>query len=226
MAKSKVQFIDSILQEVTRFSMTDDNAFAIAQEFISDKIDGYRATILTPYANAKYSLDSCYQIVNCITPTCLGVSCMVGDIELKATSEIWVADVPELLELQGAIKYFGSYDLTRSFVKTSLLAMAQSENRWGRRSNMYARVGNKFYFKDRDAHTKFTLIGIFSNPSGVCGFNDTDPYPLPKALEQQLELLVKKDLFTMLSIPLDVLNDGQDVVQQQAQQKQQQNAEG
>lgn len=222
MAKSKVQFIDSILQEVTRFSMTDDNAFAIAQEFISDKIDGYRATILTPYANQKQSLDSCYQVVNCISPVCLGVSCKVGNINLTASSEIWVADIPELLEIPGAIKYFGSYDLSKAFTKTSLMAMAKSENRWGRTSNMYARIGNKFYFRDRDSAIRFTLIGIFANPSSVCGFNDTDSYPLPKALEQQLELIVKKDLFTMLNIPLDVLNDSQDVVQQAT--KQQQNA--
>ncbi|MBN2617256.1 MAG: hypothetical protein JXR64_02965 [Spirochaetales bacterium] len=220
MAKSKVQFIDSIMQEVTRFSMTDDNAFAIAQEFINDKIDGYRATILTSYANQKQGMDSLYQIVNCITPECLGVSCKVGDITLDASSEIWVADIPELLDIQGAIKYFGAYDLSKAFTKTSLTAMARSENRWGRHSNLYARVGNKFYFKDNDATIKFTLIGIFSNPSDVCGFKDNDPYPLPKALEQQLELLVKKDLFTMFSIPLDVLNDAQDVIQQVPKQQQ------
>jgi hypothetical protein len=224
MAKSKVQFIDSILQEVTRFSMTDDNAFAIAQEFISDKIDGYRATILTPYANSKQSLDSCYQIVNCITPTCLGVSCVVNGITLTSSSEIWVADIPELLDIYGSIKYFGSYDLSRSFVKTSLMAMSKSENRWGRKSSMFARVGNQFYFRDRDSAIKFTLIGIFAAPSGVCGFKSTDLYPLPKALEQKLELIVKKDLFTMLGIPLDVLNDAQDGMPQA--QPQQQDAKG
>lgn len=222
MAKSKAQFIDSILQEVTRFSMTDDNAFAIAQEFISDKLDGYRATILTPYANSKQSLDACYQINDNITPTCLGVSCTVEGMTISATSDIWVAEIPELLDIPNSIKYFGSFDLSRAFSKTSLMAMAKSENRWGRRSSLYARIGNKFYFKDVDSQIRFTTIGIFASPSLLTGFSDTDLYPLPKSLEQQLELLVKKDLFTMLGIPLDVLNDAQDVVQQ----PQPQNAKG
>ena len=84
----------------------------------------------------------------------------------------------------------------------------------------FSRIGNTLYYQKFDGTRKLTLIGIFSKPSTICGFLDTDAYPLPMELEQQLELLVKKDLYTMLGIPTDILNDSADNYQQQ-QAKQQ-----
>jgi len=217
MAKSKVQLIDGLIQEVSKFSMTDDNSLSIAQEFISDKADTYRATILKTHSNSKGNLDSCYQIVNCLKPVCLGVECVVSGITLKSDTDIWEVEIPELLDIERSIKYFGSFDMQNAFTRTGLVSMARGNNRWGRKRNQYAKIGNKLYYKGSSSAIQLSLIGIFSSPSGVCGFNDTDPYPLPKSLEGQLELIIKKDLFEMLRIPLDVLSDAQDVMPAQTQ---------
>jgi len=90
----------------------------------------------------------------------------------------------------------------------------------------YVRIGSTLYYQSCDGTKKFTLVGIFASPSIVCGFQDTSPYPIPKELEQQLELLVKKDLYQMLGIPTDMLNDAADNYQspqpKQAQDEKQQ----
>jgi len=221
MAKSKKQFIDSIIQEVTKLQMTDDNAFIAAREWLGDKLDGYRATVIRSYANEKRVLDACYQVINCLSPECLGVTCEIGGLDFTSNAELWQVKIPELLNINGAIKYFGPFTLQSNYTKVDLMALTTNQSRWGRKDRKFARIGNVLYYHDLEETLRFTLVGITANPSDVCGFNDIDPYPLPKELEQQLELLVKKDLYPMLNIPIDFLNDAMD---NQAQIKQQDGA--
>jgi hypothetical protein len=224
MAKSKVKIIDSILQEITRFSMTDDNALVVAQEFISDKIDTYRATLLETYSLSKQFINSAYQVINCLKPECLGVSCVVEGITLTSSTDIWVVEVPEILDIRDSIKYFGPYDMSYNYPQTDITSVSVGFRRWyGREEGAYAKVGNKIYFRKKDRALQFSLIAIFASPSGVCGFSDETDYPMPKKLEAQLELLIKKDLFTILSIPLDVINDAQDISQKKVRQNEQSN---
>ena len=221
MAKSKIQFVDSLMVEVTKLSMTDDDALFKANEWIGDKLDGYRATVLRKYiADKRNDLSGCYQKIDCLKPECLGVECEIDGIKLKMDADLWRVKIPELLSVGKAIKYFGTFDLKKAYSNTDLLALSSDKDRWGRVTRQYARIGNYLYYHDYNNSRFFSLIGIFSNPSGICGFNDNDPYPLPKELEQQLELLVKKDLYQMLGIPVDYLNDSSDAPQQaQPQQR-------
>ena len=215
MAKSKTQFVDSLLQEVTKLSMTDDDALFTAKEWIGDKLDGYRATVLRKYiGDRRNDLNGCYQKIDCLDTKCLGIECEVQGVSLKLKADLWEVEIPELLSTNRAIKYFGTFDLQKPYQHVDLFALTNKEQRWGRPIREFTRIGDTLYYQNFDNTIKYTLIGIFASPSGVCGFNDNDPYPLPKELEQQLELLVKKDLYQMLGIPVDYLNDSSDVPQQ------------
>ena len=220
MAKSKTRFVDSLMEEVTKLSMTDDDALFTAREWIGDKLDGYRATVLRKYiADKRNDLSGCYQKIDCLDAKCLGVECTIEGIELSLKSDLWEVKIPELLSVGKAIKYFGPFDLQNPYSYVDLFALTNNESRWGRPIKEFARIGDVLYYQNFDSTRKYTLIGIFSNPSGVCGFDDDKPYPLPKELEQQLELLVKKDLYQMLGIPVDYLNDSSDANQQQQVQQ-------
>jgi len=222
MAKSKIQFVDSLMVEVTKLSMTDDDALVTARDWIGDKLDGYRATVLRKYISDKRNdLTACYQKIDCLTPECLGIECEIEGIELRLKSDLWKIKIPELLSIDRAIRYFGTFDLKHSYTHVDLSGLSNDQDRWGRVKRIFSRVGNYLYYTNFNSVRQFTLIGIFANPSGVSGFNDSNPYPLPKELEQQLELLVKKDLFQMLGIPVDYLSDSSDVPQQAQQQQKQ-----
>lgn len=211
MAKSKVQFVSSLIAELTKLSITDDNALIRAEQFISDKIDGYRATVLRKYATDKRNdLSDCYQKIDCLNRNKLGIECTIEGVNIKADADLWEVEIPELLSVSKSIKYFGSFDLRHPYTQSSLSSLSSSFDRWGRKITSFVRIGNKIYYHDCDGTYQFTLIGIFATPSSVCGFKDTNSYPLPKELEQQLELLVKKDLYQMLGIPIDILNDSAD----------------
>jgi hypothetical protein len=215
MAKSKIKIIDGLLEEVTKLSMTDDDALFTAREWLGDKLDSYRATVLRKYiADKRNDISGCYQKIDCLDPECLGIECDISGITINLKADLWKINIPELLSIRKAIKYFGPFDLQNPYTHVELFSLTNNESRWGRPIKEFARIGNVLYYQNFDKTRKYTLIGIFANPSSVCGFNDNDPYPLPKELEQQLELLIKKDLYQMLGIPVDYLDDGSDVPQQ------------
>jgi len=137
MAKSKVQFVDSLIAELTKLSMTDDNALFSAKEFISDKLDGYRATVLRKYiADKKNDLSACYQKIDCLDAKSLGVTCEIEGITIESKTDIMVVEIPELLSVHKAVKYFGTFDLKRNYQKTTLGSLSSTFDRWGRPLSM------------------------------------------------------------------------------------------
>lgn len=219
MAKSKLQIIDSLLQEVTKFKMTDDNALITSRQWLSDKIDSYRATVLKKAILERKKIPSAYQVVNCLEPECLGIECEIEGIQIKADADIWKVEIPELMDFSKSIKYFGLSDLQNPYDEVDIFGMSVRKNRFGRKIRNFTRVGNYIYYENFDGTRIFTLIGIMAYPSNVCGFQINDPYPLGIEYEQQLELLVKKDLFTMLGIPIDEFDDTKDMAGQPKQQQ-------
>jgi len=210
MAKSKVQIIDSLIQEVSKFKMTDDHALFNAREWLGDKLDGYRATVIKKIAQEKQLLESCYQLIECLTPECVVNECVIEGLTISADSGLWKVKIPELLDIDRAIKYFGLASLQVPYQKIDFSGLVSKDDRWGRKVRKYARIGNELYYHKFDGTRTLSLIAITASPSNVCGFMDTKTYPLPKESEMTLELLVKKDLYQMLGLPADDLNDAND----------------
>lgn len=228
MADSRIKIIDSLIQEVSKFKMSDDHALFEAREWLGDKIDSYRATIIKKMSLEKANLSSCYQVVSCINVECLGFSCVIDGIPITSKSELWKADLPEMLDVPNALKYFGYANLKRPYHSGTLASLSSTFNRWNKKRYSYVKIGSSLYFTNDAAVQSFLLIGIMASPSLVCDFNEETPYPLPKEYQESLLLLIKKDLYQMLGVPIDLLNDTIDnpgMAPTPRQQQQQQRAQ-
>lgn len=222
MARSRAQIVDSLLQEVSKFKMVDDNGLALAREWLGDKIDSYRATVIKRAIEEKKNIDSCYQIIPCLDVECVSYDCVIEGIEVKASTSLYKTKIPELLDIEGVIKFFGFHDMITPFTKNQFYELAQSQSRWGRPVRKYSRIGNELFWINYEGNRKMLLIAILANPLDACESDSTDVYPLGKEHEQTLELLVKKDLYQMLNIPVDNTNDTVDNQGAMPRQKQQQ----
>ena len=211
MSKSKIKMIDSLLVEATKFGMTDDSTLFYAKEWLSDKIDGYRNTIINRMINEKANVDSCYQIIDCLKPECYGTECDVDEHKLEQKNDIWKVKLPDLLDVDRSIKYFGLSDLQTPYNHIDFFGLTVKKDRWDRKVRKYSRIGNDLFYHNFDGTRTFTLIAILAIPSQACSWDDENDYPFPKEREQQLELLVKKDLFQMLGIQLDHVDDTKDM---------------
>jgi len=208
MGKTLANIVDSIIEYVSGFQVTDDNKFD--KDIIADKVHDVRINLIYDELQSKgYIDDGYYVLTRCIKIIKEDMICDEEDECANIDLGIWTAEIPTLIERVGwaNIKYLGTVNFTKSFTRKSLSGLlAMSGNRYTYDKPAYTLIANnKLMFKNVDCQEVINMLCLPKIPTQVCDWNDDTPYPVPDAFK--LELIVKKDIFASLGIPADEFNN-------------------
>lgn len=218
--KTKLDYVYSILESLTDFNLTDDHK--IDEEWVSDKIDDVRATLIKGLKNIH---DDFYQLVCCIEIECEKPACDINGVSIPSGDVLWKAELPSLIPLEKGnnIKYFGPPNLKSNFTQVSPSAFQTLEAReFTSDKTFYMILNGIAYFKNLPTSgIKYVcLAGLLLNPETACNYElQNSNYPVPSGLK--LEILVKQDILSTYNIKPDVKQDARDNTNENVQQQKQ-----
>jgi len=208
MSESLEQIGYRIRDSIKGFISNQDERIDI--EIIYRKMAAVRSLLLKEQYNAQGYLDESIFGQKC----CLEVQCspIVCDGLESGDVEYWV-DAPDIEALLGdqAIRYFGGPDLRSPYTHRNLNgATYQQYNIYTSHTPSYTITGTKFTIYNMPTKgLKFVcLIAVFEDVMSIC--TPSDPFPLPSTLIHKMELLIKKDLMSTLTLKPDLKNNAQD----------------
>jgi len=191
--------IDEVKIDIKAFS--DDQRIVNLDEYIQEKADDIRATLIRAELTNSGSLDPKYygNPVCCVEIECVQQSCEIHGVDIYSGTVLWKTNnLPALIGGVGDkdIIYLGSDNLQSSFKRVSLSGFANSDGDiWNSNNPMYFISGNIAYFKNLPTSgSKFICaIGLWQKPTSVCSYNlATDIYPVPS--DYKLKILLKQDI--------------------------------
>jgi len=211
MTKTLKEIVYSILESIYSHYITDDAD--ISYEWVAAKAVDINVKLIEDAFNKKQSLDSFYQKMCCIEVKCQKNTCVIDGKVVPSGEVLWYSDIPKLNSNIGwkNISYLGLDNLKMGFRRVTINSF-ETEGRLDYQSRpTYYIAGEKMYFRDLpESGIKFIcLIGILSDPTTACNWDDDNIFPTPDAYK--LELRVKQDILsTFPMMPKDQQNDGQD----------------
>jgi hypothetical protein len=211
----------SIIEKCEGFNVSDD--FLLTESYVWYLMDIYRAVLLRE--RVLTGIDSFYQMNCCIEVDCDRITCDGFD----SGESIFFARVPELIDVRGNIKYFGSADFSRRKGMDSKIDIISFEEwlsidfaEW----THMIKVGTYIHgYKDGDSKEqhiillknlptdgvkKLCLFAIYARPiENLCNQEIDDfNYPIPADLIAKLELLVVTDIIEQKRTEMgDPIND-------------------
>jgi len=210
MGKSLIRIVESVKEELSHYKLTDD--FPITDEYLADKADDVRASLIREaYKNKKID-EKYYQQMCCIEIECAKPGCDVNGVNIPMDYVVWYADLPTLVQDIGwdDIKYFGLMGFIQDFDRKSMGNWINIEgNVWTGLKPAYTIIGNRAYFKNLPTSgiTFLCLVAILYKPTTACNYQVDDEYPVPS--DMTLQMLMKKDILSTGFIPLpDKIHDG------------------
>lgn len=206
MSKSRLEIIDSIIEGLSAYNVTDDSVFT--REFIGYKVDVMRETLIKndfPKIGDEY-----YQSMCCIEVLCLEQGCTVEGLGFIASGDVvWYSELPKLITDVGwkDIKYVGPPDYLEGFTRMSLSGFQSHHGRLYTMGDIiYTRIGDRIYYANIDPKTKYVcLIGLLSSPEDECDYDENQDYPVPDIMK--LEIAVKRDILSTYGILPDSTQD-------------------
>lgn len=205
--KSLKQIAESIRIDLKQ--VTDESYLDQKEEYLYDKINGIRASLIRETLKEDGSLDSSfYQDYGFDVET-------LQEFHFNITSSVktFYLDLPFLVPGIGmkSLRYVGDDDFTTPGFKIGSMSEMQSSDGalYTSQKPIASVIGNKCILKNIPKGTrKLFVIGLYMNPLDVVGFDENSPYPVPSTYK--LEMLVKKDLLSTWGFPLDVLKSMND----------------
>jgi hypothetical protein len=228
MSKTLPRIIESVLEELHNFHVTDDNE--IPYEYLVDKAVDMRQTLLKEEFNARKGLldQGYYQRVCCLEVECHRQGCTVDGVFIPSSSIVWEVKLPPLIKGVGwkDILYFGTDMFKSGFTRMTFTNWSEIEgNLYSGTMPAFTMVGNSLMLKNMPASDLKFLCAILllSNPVDACNWQeDTSEFPVPS--DYKLQMLMKQDILASYGIPKDKQHDGTDLGLMQSQpQKQQKN---
>ena len=211
MTKTLKEIVYSILESIYSHYISDDAD--ISYEWVAAKVVDVNVRLVEESFKQRDGLDSYYQKMCCIEVKCQNNGCTVDGEFIDSGEVLWYAEIPQLNQKIGwkNISYFGLDNLQMGFRRVTMNSFeTQGGLDYASRPTYYT-AGAKAYFRNLpESGTKFLcLIGILSNPTNACNWDDDTLFPTPDAYK--LEIRVKQDILsTFPMMPRDQKNDGQD----------------
>lgn len=212
MAKTLPRLLHSIIEKYSQYKPTDD--LDISEEFIIDKINDIRSTLIRDEYNMGKVDEKYYQRSCCWDIKCYEQGCNIGGEFISAGTVIYGVELPPLITDVdwNDILFLGSPDWQKFNRRTLDAFISNAHNPWTVNSPIYTVVGNTAYIMNKDViqtgMKKICGVFLLANPVESCDYNlDETIYPVPS--EFKLELLVLKDI-TSTGYKGDVLSDAQE----------------
>lgn len=214
--------IDDIKEKISNFHPTDD--LNVPEEFILEKMNQVRETLIRREIETGKSLDEYYQFDCCYEIKCQKTACKINGITFTADKALYYIDTPEFIPgIDKPISFLGDQD-GRQYSRLSFSGF-MNQLFLGAAGTLpaYTIVGNKIWIKNPTVSGKvFACMNVLKkDPQNPCQDWDV-PYPVPS--RYNLELLVTKDILSSYGIYIDDNSDNKDdrIVTAQAYKQQQQ----
>lgn len=225
MAKTLPRIIESVLEELNNYHITDDNE--IPYEYLVDKAVDMRQVLLREEFESRRGLidQSYYQRICCLEVECHRQGCTVDGVFIPSSSIIWEVKLPPLVKGVGwkDILYLGTDLFKSGFTRMTFTNWSEIEgNILTGLKPAYTLIGDSIMLKNMPTSDLRFLCGILllSNPVDACNWDD-DKSEFPVPSDYKLQLLMKKDILASYGIPKDKQHDATDIgsIQQPTQGK-------
>lgn len=169
------------------------------KEWIADKMDGIRETLIRQEYNQKGKLDDrYYQMIDCTQISCLGRSCEINGQTVTATTDIYSGSLPGLVPglMDKDIKFVSDAGIQHTATRMNFKGFVKAKLQYVDDPFCYSIIGSTIYLKNlpTDGLKFISMAGILTKPSTACNWKSTDLYPVPSAYK--LKLLVKQDILS------------------------------
>lgn len=189
--------IDAVKIDLKQY--TDDDRISYLDDYLIEKADDIRATLIRAEYVTDGRLDEkYYQSTCCIEVECLNQGCVINGTTIPSGTVIWKADLPSLISGVGYydLKYLGLDDYQTPFKRVSLTSFTNSGGDiWNQKDVYFHITGNTAYFKNLPTSgIKFICgIGLWAKPTSLCNYKlATDIYPVPST--NKLQVLMRMDV--------------------------------
>ncbi|MEO7397230.1 MAG: hypothetical protein ABIW84_01565 [Ilumatobacteraceae bacterium] len=203
----------SIRDQVKGFFSVDDERIDI--ELVYKKIRDVRSVLIKNQLLERRMLDpALYQEI-----CCLEIKCKEEVCNGKKTGVLeYYVDLPKIENTAGfnySIKYFGSIDKLTAFNHKSFQGYQYgAASPYTGDKPFYTIIGSTAIIKNlpTTAAKYMCLVAILEDPlNGACYMaTENDPYPLSNSMVHELELIVIKQLLSVLPVQPDERNDATD----------------
>ena len=213
MGKSLDKIVSTIKNQLLGQAPADDAR--LEGEFIEDQVLDVRSTLIDEsFRSKRYLDDEFYQhydgllIETIKQPMPSGIQDEFPEVFSKT---------PALISGVGFhnIKYLGTQDGRSNFSRMSIAGFISTDGRqFTSEETFYTINGQKVLYKNLPnlGMTYAKMIACVYDPREVPGFDRTEDFPVASALIHKLELIVLKQMISILGIPPDIVNDAQDVM--------------
>jgi hypothetical protein len=211
MGKSLEKIIYSIKEELSGYIITDDTLYD--DEYIKDKIMSAREAIIKDLYRNKLLNESYYQRLCCLEVNCVEAACNFEGTPIYSGDSYNVIEIPSLIKGVGwdNIINLGTTDLNIKLQRVTFDGFMSSDGAlYTSTYPIYTIVDNKALLKNIPLGTKFLCgIMLLYDPTEACNWEDNKDYPIDDSYK--LEMLVKKDILSVMGIVGDEINDGRDM---------------
>lgn len=214
----------SIRNQIKGFFSTDDERIDI--ELIYKQIKDVRALLIKDEINTVKAVNNAfYQTISCLELKCRSIICDGIDSEEKE----YFVEIPVLADAgTHTIKYFGSADKKTSFNQRNYQGhLYGNASPWTGSCPCYTIIGGEALIGNvtSDELKYLTLVAILDDPlnGGCFTLGENDPFAIPQSVVHKLELIVIKQLLSVINIIPDIKSNAanssvEDAIHQQQQQ--------
>jgi hypothetical protein len=232
MKKSYKLIIQDIQEVLSSFVPTDDVLQRFDEDVIGSKLQDIRLTVMNDdFKERKKLLEGWYSRTCCHEILCRDVNCTIlgGVPALMKEYYLDFNDVNINRDLPGSIKFLivpTKEPYTITFQEYEMY-LAQDNAAYSRNMPVFTVI------EDSDAGLiapiknlptlglKYVCIYAINNaPNQECEFDEDATYPIPGILVHKVEYLTIKHFLAAMGIPVDMINDANDLRQLQQQRQQ------
>lgn len=227
MVKTLNQMVDTVLEELSSFKVTDDFPLVRLRDYIKLKFIGINGSLMREeYEKGRKINEQFYQRFPCVEVECLGVTCTIGGITVTKTLPIYKVIIPHLQTGVGYldIRYFGKNDYRKMFTRAyDFMEFSNTGFRiyTGRRPVFLVANEKEIFVENLPTigTRSLAMIVLLADPRNAPGWSDdTSMFPTPSPYK--LEMLVKADIAKTLPLGPDLLDDAQRLRSSMAPQRQ------
>lgn len=200
----------SIRNQVKGFFSSDDERIDI--EFIYKKVKDVRSLLIRELSNSRDPMDpALYQEICCLEVKCEEVVCN----GIKSGVKQFYIELPFIENIRNAIAFLGTADRKIQFKERSYMGkLFGHAATWTGNTPYFTIVDDKAILGNLPTTgLKFLcLVAILEDPLNErCYLRDeNEHYPIPSNMVHQLELIVIKQLMSVLQLPTDLKNNAVD----------------